>query len=70
MTYYNINRLEALRDEYEEAVIEHESTEARHVDIIVSSVNNFITFLKEKEKASFFDPNQLEIPFPDEDNSK
>ena len=30
----------------------------------------FIDFLKEKEKASFFNPNQLEIPFPDEDNSK
>lgn len=65
MTYYNINRLEALKGEY--AATRETSGEMMYAH---ESVQSFINFLKEKEKASFFDPNQLEIPFPDEDNSK
>ena len=64
MTYYNIDKLEALKEEYlkdkSEAYKLHGSI---HLDA-------FIDFIHEKEKASSFDPNQLEIPFGDEDNSK
>ncbi len=70
MTYYNIDKLEALLEEYKEVVKEHDGTTDRSIEIITLSANNFITFLKEKEKASSFDPNQLEIPFGDEDNGK
>jgi hypothetical protein len=33
-------------------------------------ITDFIEYLREIEKDSSFDPNQSEIPFIDEDNSK
>ena len=65
MTYYNINKLEALKDEFAETMNEGANRRLAYV-----AATAFIDFLKEKENASFFNPNQLEIPFPDEDNSK
>lgn len=66
MTYYNIEKLEALKEEYLDSMRDDE-TLFTNFEIVIKF---FIGFIEEKEKASSFDPNQLEIPFPDEDNSK
>lgn len=67
MTLYNIEKLEALKEEF----IYSLKDENNYLWSAYSDASNrFIDFLKEKEKASSFDPNQLEMPFPDEDNSK
>ena len=63
MTYYNINRLEALKDEFADTKKEGKNRVLAYV-----AATAFIDFLKEKEKASSFDPNQLEIPFKDEES--
>ena len=69
MTYYNIDKLNGLKLNYIASIDEGEISN-RGILNRGLIITDFIEFLREKEKASFFDPNQLEIPFPDEDNSK
>lgn len=69
MTYYNIDKLNGLKLNYIASIDEGEISN-RGIMNKGLIITDFIEFLREKENASFFDPNQLEIPFPDEDNSK
>ncbi len=69
MTYYNIEKLEALKLEYTSSIVGGELSN-RGVMNKALIITDFIEYLRKIEKASFFDPNQLEIPFKDEDNSK
>jgi len=68
MTYYNIDKLNGLKLNYIASIDEGEISNRVIIKGLI--ITDFIEFLREKENASFFDPNQLEIPFPDEDNSK
>ena len=69
MTYYNIDKLEALKLEYvtEEIANNSSNREVLNKGLIIT---DFIEHIRQIERDSFFDPNQLEIPFPDEDSSK
>lgn len=69
MTYYNIEKLEALKLEYTSSIVGGESSN-RGVMNKGLIITDFIEYLREIEKDSSFDPNQSEIPFIDEDNSK
>lgn len=69
MTLYNIEKLEALKLEYTSSIVGGESSN-RGVMNKGLIITDFIEYLREIEKDSSFDPNQSEIPFIDEDNSK
>lgn len=69
MTLYNIEKLEALKLEYTSSIVGGESSN-RGVMNKGLIITDFIEYLREIEKDSSFDPNQIEIPFKDEDNSK
>ena len=69
MTYYNVEKLEALKLEYTSSIVGGESSN-RGVMNKGLIITDFIEYLREIEKDSSFDPNQIEIPFKDEDNSK
>ena len=69
MTLYNIEKLEALKFEYVFHIVGGESSN-RGVMNKGLIITDFIEYLREIEKDSSFDPNQIEIPFIDEDNSK
>ena len=69
MTLYNIEKLEALKLEYTSSIVGGESSN-RGVMNKALIITDFIEYLREIEKDSSFDPNQIEIPFIDEDNSK
>jgi hypothetical protein len=69
MTLYNIERLEALKLEYISNIVGGDSSN-RGVMNKGLIITDFIKHLRQKERDSFFDPNQLEIPFLDEDSSK
>ena len=69
MTLYNIEKLEALKLEYTSSIVGGELSN-RGVMNKGLIITDFIEYLREIEKDSSFDPNQSEIPFIDEDNSK
>jgi hypothetical protein len=69
MTLYNIEKLEALKLEYTSSIVGGELSN-RGVMNKGLIITDFIEYLREIEKDSSFDPNQIEIPFIDEDNSK
>jgi len=69
MTLYNIEKLEALKLEYTSSIVGGELSN-RGVMNKALIITDFIEYLREIEKDSSFDPNQSEIPFIDEDNSK
>ena len=69
MTLYNIEKLEALKLEYTSSIVGGESSN-RGVMNKGLIITDFIEYLREIEKDSSFDPNQIEIPLIDEDNSK
>jgi hypothetical protein len=69
MTLYNIEKLEALKLEYTSSIVGGELSN-RGVMNKALIITDFIEYLREIEKDSSFDPNQIEIPFKDEDNSK
>jgi hypothetical protein len=69
MILYNIDKLEALKLEYASHIVGGELSN-RGVMNKALAITDFIEYLREIEKDSSFDPNQIEIPFIDEDNSK
>ena len=69
MTLYNIEKLEALKLKYTSSIVGGELSN-RGVMNKGLIITDFIEYLRENEKDSSFDPNQSEIPFIDEDNSK
>ena len=69
MTLYNIEKLEALKLEYTSSIVGGELSN-RGVMNKGLIITDFIEYLREIEKDSSFEPNQSEIPFIDEDNSK
>lgn len=69
MTLYNIEKLEALKLEYTSSIVGGELSN-RGVMNKGLIITDFIEYLREIEKDSSFEPNQIEIPFIDEDNSK
>jgi hypothetical protein len=69
MTLYNIEKLEALKLKYTSSIVGGELSN-RGVMNKGLIITDFIEYLREIEKDSSFDPNQIEIPFKDEDNSK
>lgn len=69
MILYNIEKLEALKLEYTSSIVGGELSN-RGVMNKALIITDFIEYLREIEKDSSFDPNQIEIPFKDEDNSK
>lgn len=71
MTLYNLDRLRELKQELIKEVAAGERNDAlAEVLDIEANVNKFIAFIESKENKFFTNPGQLEIPFPDEDNSK
>lgn len=69
MILYNIDKLEALKLQYTSSITrgEFNNREVMNKGLIIS---DFIEYLKNIEKDSSFDSNQIQIPFIDEDNSK
>ena len=69
MTLYNIDKLEALKLEYMADIVGGDLSN-RGIMNKGLVITDFIDYLRDFEKASTFNPDQLEIPFGDEDNSK
>ena len=69
MTLYNIDKLEALKLEYTANIVGGDLNN-RGIMNKGLVITDFIDYLRDIEKASTFNPDQLEIPFGDEDNSK
>lgn len=67
MTLYNTDALETLKMEYLASISDQDDTCVLRKEVVLTE---FINHIKSKENPYFKNPNQLEIEFPDEDNSK